>query len=183
MLHKPSLAEDIKHASLIAGSALAALLVTGGLVLSRTADNPPDAEVYITEADVVWTPVAAEVDLTAGADRIYGRVLSKSGEEHVGYLRWNGREASWADVLPANEARGSAVAGLRFGHMTRIDSIDARTLRVELKSGAVTEVTAIPTTRGAGLLPVSVEDCAGDLALVPWRGVTFTASTSLRPQK
>jgi len=179
MLHKPSLTEDVKHTSLIAVSALAALLVTGGLVLSMTADFPGEAEVYTTEADFVWSPLGADVDFAAGADRIYGRVLTKSGEEHVGYLRWNGREASWADVMPANEARGSAVAGLRFGHMTRLDPVDARTLRVSLKSGGVTEVTAIPTERGAGLLPVSVEDASGDLALVPWLDV---ASVELLPE-
>lgn len=35
----------------------------------------------------------------AGPDRLYGRVHLRSGEVHVGYLRWDRNEASWTDFL------------------------------------------------------------------------------------
>lgn len=39
-------------------------------------------------------PVSAQ-----DADRIWGQVHTKSGDVHEGFIRWDGNEVSWVDLL------------------------------------------------------------------------------------
>ena len=40
-------------------------------------------------------------NVESGPDRLYGRVVTRSGDVHVGYLRWDRNEANWTDFLDA----------------------------------------------------------------------------------
>ena len=57
---------------------------------------------------LVWKAVLAAVLLAApqapADDRIHGRVVTKSGQTHTGFIRWTRGEATWADLLPGYKA-------------------------------------------------------------------------------
>jgi hypothetical protein len=165
-LHTPSLIEDAKHASVVITSAVAALAATASLFAALRPEPVDVVSVPLFEA--IESPA---IDATLGADRIYGRVLTTSGEEVTGYLRWNGREASWADVMPATESVGNAVAGLRFGHMNSLQPVNGRTVQAELKSGEVIQVAALASEPGVGLAPLGVEMGKGEAREIPWSQV------------
>jgi len=164
--HEPTVSDDATHLSTIALSAIAAVVVTAGLVSLGAHAGPVHEVDEIPLAFTVETTVVHEVDVDAGADRLYGRVLTKSGDELQGYLRWQGREASWSDVLRTTRPGGSALAGVRFGNVARIEPRGARDLDLTLKSGEVVRLNAIAQRAGAALRPMSIES-EGMLAEVP----------------
>ena len=88
--HQPTLSEDLTNLSTIALATLVALTVTGRFLSAPAPSASSDVEVVSFEA----APISEEVDPDAGVDRLYGTVVTKSGSELTGYIRWNGREAS-----------------------------------------------------------------------------------------
>ena len=50
-----------------------------------------------------------------GEGRLYGRVVTRRGDEHVGFIRWDRNEGSWADFLDADKDDGATRSGIRFG--------------------------------------------------------------------
>ncbi len=111
----------------------------------------------------------------AGADRIWGGVILTDGRVASGYLRWNDREASWADLLPATAPGGRALAGVRFGHLTRLERRGADGAMAVFKDGRSRLLTpggrvarALP---GGGAPTVTVENGLGETSTYEWREI------------
>jgi hypothetical protein len=92
-----------------------------------------------------------------GSDRLYGYVVTKGGNQLQGYLRWDGCKASWSDVLPATRPGGSALAGVGFGNVERLEPMGARNLELTLKPGQVVRLNAVAQQGRAALSPMTVE--------------------------
>ena len=154
------LTDDLNNLSTIAVSAVVALLVTASfvaIVRSQVAANDDEAVPLVLVPPIVAAPLAPEVHPDAGADRLYGQVTTKQGEQLRGYVRWDGHAASWSDVLPATRPGSSALAGLRFGNVERLQPLGARNLELTLKTGQVVRLNAIPRQGRAALSPLTVE--------------------------
>ena len=156
----PTFTDDASNLSTIAVSALAALVVTASLVaLVRSAGPVHEVEVvpFVRVPAIAVVPLVPVVDVDAGADRLYGHVVTKEGDQLRGYLRWDGHEASWSDVLRATRPGGSALAGVRFGNVERLKPMGARNLELTLKTGQVVRLNAIAQQGRAALSPLTVE--------------------------
>jgi hypothetical protein len=169
IMRGPGLREDSKNLTLIGGSALLALLVTGGLWAGLTTVRPRHIHV---EHVVAPLPIAVTMAPVSGSNRLYGRVIARSGQELTGYIRWDRNEGSWSDLLDANKVRPSgsaAVSGIRFGHIDRIDVTGSEGALFTLKSGEQVEMGARATDLGSGLRALVVDDATGGRAELAWR--------------
>lgn len=151
--HHPTASEDLSNLSTIALAALSALAATG--LLAQMGPQPALEADFATINPVPVVEIEI-VDPAAGADRLYGNVTLTDGTELTGYMRWNGREASWADLLPATHRGSRALAGVRFGHIDMLQPIDSRSMRLTLKSGEVVDMTAILSDRASTPRPMTV---------------------------
>lgn len=172
--HEAKLNDDLSNLSTIAVCALVALVATASVVaLTRSAGPAQDVAVLPSDvapaiAVVPLVPVIPVVDVDAGADRLYGHVVTKGGAQLQGYLRWDGHESSWADVLRATRPGGSALAGVRFGNIRRLQPMGGRDLELTLKTGQVVRLNAVAQQGSAALSPLTVET-DGRFVEVPMR--------------
>jgi hypothetical protein len=99
---------------------------------------------------MLWMTVAAAVAASGGwiqgvvgsdqavsdRDRLYGRVVTAAGVVYVGYLRWDGNEGSWSDVLdgdkdlPWENSRDARLLDEDLRHRTRERSVSIFGLRI-----------------------------------------------------
>ena len=175
---QPRPSDDVLDLTAIALGAAISLVVTGvGLSLWFTLSPGPARDVPALPPAAIPTATVEAVP-AAGADRLFGVVARMDGSEIRGYIRWNGREASLADLLPAVAPGGSALAGVRFGHIDRMEPTGASGIRATLRSGQVVDVDAAPVgpagvgssaTDGAVHVEVTLAD--GSIESVPWRAV------------
>ncbi len=169
IMRGPGLREDSKNLTLIGGSALLALLVTGVLWAGLTTVRPQHIHV---EHVVAPLPITITTGPVSGSNRLYGRVIARGGQELTGYIRWDRNEGSWSDLLDANKMRpsgGAAVSGIRFGHINRIDVTGRESALFTLKSGEQVEMGARATDLGSGLRALVVDDARGRRAELEWR--------------
>ena len=109
----PSRKEDAKNVGIVYGTGVVAALLTAALLLK--ASPAPVMEVVVEAAPVpvaMPTPVAEAAPVVppaptpvqiSGDNRLFGTVTTFSGEQYVGYIRWDRNEGSWADLLDANK--------------------------------------------------------------------------------
>lgn len=166
--HGPTIEDDAGSLASIVLPAILSIAITGSILSRIAVHDTYDVSVTLSEVEVI--PV--EVDAAAGADRIYGRVVTTDGSELTGYLRWNGREASWADVLQATRLGDNSFSGVRFGHVQRMEPVDSRTARLTLKSGDVVELSALMAEGQTALRALAVEETPGEPGVeIQWRDV------------
>ena len=183
---EPELKEDAKNLTTIAVSALLGLLVTGGLVIAADDVHPdPVFEVRVAADPVVEPAVEPTVEAPAatfsGNGRLYGTVTTVDGWAHRGYIRWDKNEGSWSDLLDANKEhrnRGATQAGIRFGHVQRIEVTSSRGANFRLKSGESVELSARSTDLGSGLRSLQVVDADGAVNRFEWHDL---ASVDFEP--
>jgi hypothetical protein len=162
---------DARSLMWIGASAAVAVMLTGSFVTANVREAPArrvDVRVRYER------PVPPRADFTplplTGAGRIYGRVSTRDGHDHVGFIRWDRNEGSWTDLLDANkESRGGTQSGIRFGHVQRIDVLGSSRADLLLRSGEVARMGARSTDLGTGLRALTVEDAAGGTVELAWR--------------
>ncbi len=185
--HEPGLQEDAKNLSVVTGSAIVAALITVALFANKAMTATPEpvvaeiqplvievVDIPEPEVPVVVEPVVVDpvyVPLT-GINRIYGTVRTVYGSEFTGYIRWDRNEGSWTDLLDATKPRyrgGSTIAGIRFGHVDRIDVTGNSSASFLLRSGRRMELTANASDLGTGLRSLHVDEGQGQIAEFSWR--------------
>lgn len=171
---EPTPREDATSLSAIglgAGISLAATALVAAALVLRVPPAPaplvpssaPPAEALID---------GPSVPSEAGADRLAGRVVTEDGRVLEGWLRWNDREASWGDLLPATRPGSRALDGVRFGHLARLERIGATGMRATSRSGRVAELQAGGTVARAAAVavaPVVTVETPEGVHRVPWR--------------
>ncbi len=176
MKRGPGVREDARNLTLIAVAAGVGLVATGA-VLAVQAVNHFESEFdefvfEVADVDPViisigeWT--AAEVD---AAPLLYGDVTTVDGEVMSGFLRWDTNEGGWADLLDAYKRfpDGSlAQAGIRFGHMDRIQVVGDDAAVVLLKNGDEVAFEAHGTDLGTDLRSLVVFSADGDRFELNW---------------
>lgn len=161
--------DDARSIMWIAGSALAAVMITASFV---RAGADQERRGYTVRIDHDVRPVhrleMAATPIT-GSGRLYGRVLTRDGSEYVGFIRWDRNEGSWADVLDANKERSGTRSGIRFGHIRRIDAAGRRHAVLVLRSGQITEMSSGSSDLGTNLRALTIEDARGGTVELTWR--------------
>jgi hypothetical protein len=169
----PGRREDARNLTLVVGAALLGVMITGALA-GRFGPRRRDAarieviRVAPERPSRVVMPLHGP-DRWAGGDGsglIWGRVLTRDGARHTGFIRWDRNEGSWADVLDAT--KGGRKSGLQFGNIRRIEPLGRRSARVTLRSGEVVELGADLTDLGPGLRGMVVTDPAGRTVQMGW---------------
>lgn len=180
MRHEPGLKEDATNLSVVAGSAAVAALATIALLAANSNAAPEpivvrEIQPVIVEVaveEVEPTPVEAEISAPlSGIDRLYGTVTTVDGVTVTGYLRWDRNEGSWSDLLDATKPRargGSTLAGIRFGHIDRLDVSGRDAAALRLRSGERVELTANASDLGSGLRALLVETPDRGVAQLQW---------------
>lgn len=184
-MQEPTRNEDAKNLSTIVGAGLLTLAATVALfaraappaevVYAFTLPTPQletftPAPVEIDEPDLVEPRVPAPVVTAPLDDRLYGKVVTRSGREYEGYIRWDRNEGSWADLLDAHKrGRHSTISGIRFGHIQRIEVLNSRAAVFTLKSGREQTFSARSTDLGSGLRALIVDDARRGRAEFKWR--------------
>lgn len=193
---EPEGREDAKNITTIAVSALLGVMVTGGLLLAMDDPDPRPVVVEMREipAPRPVTPAVAEpapepLVAVAGNARLYGTVTTRDGWAHRGYIRWDKNEGSWSDLLDANKLhrnRGATQAGIRFGHVRRIESTGHDGAVFTLKSGEAVRLSSRSTDLGSGLRAIQVVLDDGSVAELGWRdleSVDFEAAPEDTPAR
>lgn len=156
-MRKPEPREDLKNLTLIAISGTFALIVTlGFLAVSLRAERP---EVRVGVRTRVVEPLA-DIGPVSGDTRLYGTVVTRRGQAHTGYIRWDRNEGSWSDLLDADKVdEGGRVtqSGVRFGHLHRIEVLNRGSALLTMKSGHQTEMRGGATDLGSGLRALLVQ--------------------------
>jgi hypothetical protein len=161
--------DDVRNLLWMGGSALAGVLITAAFV-SAGAEREHHGRYVVVEREVRTPHVISgtATPLTSNG-RLYGRVLTRDGEEHVGFIRWDRNEGSWADVLDATKEGSSTRSGIRFGHIQRIDVAGRSRAILLLRSGQLTEMSSRSSDLGTNLRALTVEDPAGAAVELSWR--------------
>ena len=180
--HEPELKDDATNLTTVVGSAALAVLATAGLLWANQAPEPVERiqiEVRTAPAapDPAPAPEAAPAPAPApaalaGNDRLYGTVTTRDGYAHRGYIRWDKNEGSWADLLDANKlhrTRSATQAGIRFGHVARIDVTARNEARFTMKSGETFDMGSRSTDLGSGLRALEVVDPERGVTTMQWR--------------
>jgi hypothetical protein len=166
--HDPSLGEDARNLTIVAGSAALTALLTIGLLSAA-----PTRSVEVRTIERVQPGShRVLVSYQTGANRLYGTVLTHDGASVTGYIRWDRNEGSWSDVLDASKPRprGSASAScIRFGHVQRIDVRSGDEAELTLKSGEHVVLDGRATDLGSGLRALVVEMPGGSVAELGWK--------------
>ncbi len=191
---EPEFKEDAKNLTTIAASALFGILVTGGVLMANDRNRPAPVRLEIREmpapvvVDVEVEP-AAPLATFGGNDRLYGTITTRDGWAHRGYIRWDKNEGSWSDLLDANKEhrnRGATQAGIRFGHVTRIEVSGRDGAMLHLKSGEWVRLSSRSTDLGSGLRAIQVVDADGSVSSFEWRDlatVDFEAAPEDTPAR
>jgi hypothetical protein len=168
----PRFGEDLRNVTLIAGSAVVGLAATAALFATGSArvheiHVAPVVEVRVDRADPVV--VEAPIVVTAGAERLFGEVVTTSGARLEGFLRWDRNEGSWADLLDASKMDGrSTQTGVRFGHIDRIEVLGSGHAAVVMRSGDVTELAGHSSDLGSAMRRLVVESLDGTTHELSW---------------
>jgi hypothetical protein len=150
-MRRPDRKEDAKNLSLISVSGVIAFIVTAALIYAH--NNMDRAPFPIPIPARVAIPLA-ELGPVSGSPRLYGTAVTRRGAKLTGLIRWDRNEGSWADVLDAVKMRdrGSVTqAGIRFGHVRRIEPLNGSEALFTLKSGEQLRMGARATDLGDGL--------------------------------
>ena len=119
---------------------------------------------------VAPAPLVERLEGPALVGRLYGNVVTRSGDEFEGYIRWDRNEGSWADLLDVDwKGRRSTLSGIRFGHVRRIDVLNSHEALFTLKSGQQQELGGRRTDLGRGLRALVVDDPRQGVAELKWR--------------
>ena len=172
-LPEPTPADDATSLFAIAAGSMVSLLGMGGAIVVFTGPDGTGAPPLVVAPTAVESEVFAPTPVrpAGGGDRIAGSVVLTDGTVIGGYLRWNGREASWADQLPATVREGAALAGVRFGHLARVERVSGGALMAVSKDGRALLVDPGGTaglTQRESRTTVEVEVGDGSVRRVDW---------------
>ena len=150
MRHRPTLAEDARNLTLIGGSAIA------GIVATMAFANPGYQSSPRSAAEAAPAAPARSYDLVeplSGVNRLYGTVLTRGGETHTGYLRWDRNEGSWGDLLDLTRVDngGNGLAGVRFGHLDHILATGRNSAVFVFRSGEEATMRGRSSDLGPGM--------------------------------
>ena len=171
MPYEPGLEEDAKNLSVVTGGAVVAALVTLALLLAP-GEGPVESVAVVPPPppEAPAAPVEPGTPLT-GPDRLYGTVVTVDGDRFTGYIRWDRNEGSWTDLLDATKPGvrgGSTLAGIRFGHVDRIDVVGSSAADLTLRSGHRVRLGANASDLGSGLRALTVTHGDATLAELEW---------------
>jgi hypothetical protein len=172
-MNEPGLKEDALNLTLIGGSACVAALLTAGFLFANSSGRHEVRVVRVAEPPPASIRYEIETPLS-GTNRLYGTVHTRDGEAYTGYIRWDRNEGSWTDLLDATKPRprgGANLAGIRFGHIDRIDVLGRNAARFMLRSGEDVELTGNATDLGTGLRAMVVSTAAGDRVTMGWNSL------------
>jgi hypothetical protein len=171
-MKEPTRKEDAQNLSVIAGAGILSLAFTMALWANASPHQHRSYTVTIP-ADV---PVAAPVPLAERSERpvldnrLYGNVVTRSGQEFEGYIRWDRNEGSWADLLDVDRKGGrAALSGIRFGHIQRIEVLNSHEALFTLKSRQQQRLGSRRTDLGRGMRALVVDDRRQGVAELKWR--------------
>ena len=171
-MKEPTRKEDAKNLSVIAGAGVLSLACTMAL-LAYAAPHQHRTYTVTLPVDVPTVAPAPLVERLEGpalVGRLYGNVVTRSGDEFEGYIRWDRNEGSWADLLDVDwKGRRSTLSGIRFGHVRRIDVLNSHEALFTLKSGQQQELGGRRTDLGRGLRALVVDDPRQGVAELKWR--------------
>ena len=171
-MKEPTRKEDAKNLSVIAGAGVLSLACTMAL-LANAAPHQHRTYTVTRPVDVPTVAPAPLVERLEGpalVGRLYGNVVTRSGDEFEGYIRWDRNEGSWADLLDVDwKGRRSTLSGIRFGHVRRIDVLNSHEALFTLKSGQQQELGGRRTDLGRGLRALVVDDPRQGVAELKWR--------------
>ena len=171
-MKEPTRKEDAKNLSVVAGAGVLSLACTMAL-LANAAPHQHRTYTVTLPVDVPTVAPAPLVERSEGPaldGRLYGNVVTRSGDEFEGYIRWDRNEGSWADLLDVDwKGRRSTLSGIRFGHVRRIDVLNSHEALFTLKSGQQQELGGRRTDLGRGLRALVVDDPRQGVAELKWR--------------
>ncbi len=171
-MKEPTRKEDAKNLSVVAGAGVLSLACTMAL-LDNAAPHQHRTYTVTLPVDVPTVAPAPLVERSEGPaldGRLYGNVVTRSGDEFEGYIRWDRNEGSWADLLDVDwKGRRSTLSGIRFGHVRRIDVLNSHEALFTLKSGQQQELGGRRTDLGRGLRALVVDDPRQGVAELKWR--------------
>ncbi len=175
------LKEDAKNISVIACSALAAVVATMAVVRANAPAWSPDPPAMLPAVAPAMPERFELVEYTSAANRLYGTVRTRDGDTHTGFLRWDRNEGSWNDVLDATKLdRGfTGLSGIRFGHVSRIVPLGRTQAILHLRSGQQIGMQGGSTDLGRAMRSVVISDASGSRTSVEWddiRRVDFRAA-------
>jgi hypothetical protein len=168
-MRRPDRKEDAKNLSLISVSGVIAFIVTAALIYAH--NNMDRAPFPIPTPATVPIPLA-ELGPVSGSPRLYGTAVTRRGAKLTGLIRWDRNEGSWADVLDAVKMRdrGSVTqAGIRFGHVHRIEPLNGSEALFTLKSGEHLRMGARATDLGDGLRAFLIDVPGRGTQELQWR--------------
>lgn len=173
MRYGPGLGEDARNLTLIGVAGAAGLVIAVGLIavnVASTVVREVRYEIAAPRPAMAISLDGIEIGPVSAAPLLYGTVHTRDGQAVTGFLRWDRNEGSWTDLLDANKARGrsSAISGVRFGHVSRIEPTGNSEALFTLKSGEVVEMSARATDLGSALRALTVESPDGSVEL-RWR--------------
>lgn len=171
----PGFLEDSKNLALIGGAGLVGILATAGMGYAMFADNG----VHVVETVHIVEHVSAPemnfeiIEPLSGSNRLYGTVMTESGDALTGYLRWDKNEASWTDLLDGSKdlRRSTVQSGLRFGHIETLEPLDRRSALLTLRSGQQIELSGGSTDLGTSLRALVVADEWGSSSELTWKDI------------
>ena len=167
----PGVREDAKNAALIGASALVGLAATAALFAANS--SPQRVHVVRTEFSTPAPALRYEMaQPLTGVNRLYGTVQTRDGEQLTGFLRWDRNEGSWSDLLDATKfenGRARGMAGIRFGHIQRIESVGRELAVFTLRSGQEVGMTSRSSDLGSGLRALVVTEPSGASTELQWR--------------
>ena len=171
-MKEPTRKEDAKNLSVIAGAGVLSLACTMAL-LANAAPHQHRTYTVTLPVDVPTVAPAPLVERSEGPaldGRLYGNVVTRSGDEFEGYIRWDRNEGSWADLLDVDwKGHRSTLSGIRFGHVRRIDVLNSHEALFTLKSGQQQQLGGRRTDLGRGLRALVVDDPRQGVAELKWR--------------
>lgn len=177
--------EDVGSIGIIVTSALVGVTAVGALLAMQSDPGPP-AHV---EIQVPRSPVMTTGPFESGsgfADRIYGTVVTRSGDTFRGYLRWDSNEGSWTDLLEGKKAnRRQPTSAVRFGHLRRIERVGSGLADVTLRSGETVRLKSDRTDIGSANRGIRVDDPERGRVGLSWsnlRSVEFEPAPDGTPE-
>jgi hypothetical protein len=171
-MRRPDRGEDAKNLSLISVSGVIALIVTAALAYAHSNRDKSPIQFPIPATPPTVVVPLLEIGPVSVEPRLYGTVATRHGDTYSGFIRWDRNEGSWADVLDANKVRdrGSVTqAGIRFGHIRRIEPQGRDGALLTLKSGEQVRMEARATDLGDGLRALVVETPGSGDRKLQWR--------------
>ena len=167
-MRKPEPREDVKNLSVIAVSAAVALILTGGFLSLSLIEDVPEARARVR---IQLVEPLADMGPVSGDTRLYGTVVTRHGQPHTGFIRWDRNEGSWSDLLDADKvSEGGRVtqSGVRFGHIHRIEVLNRESALLTMKSGHQTEMNGGATDLGSGLRALLVQQPGQGIQEFDW---------------